>query len=549
MNKRILIVGGVAAGSSCATRARRLDESAEIVVFEKGPHVSFANCGLPYHVGNVIEDEADLLLKTPAQFAERYDITVHVNHEVLAIDRGQRTLEVVDLETGRVRTETYDALVLATGAKPVRPPLAGLDLPGVFTLRTVPETRQLKEWLASVSARRAAVVGAGFVGLEVAENLRELGLEVTVLEREPQVMPPLDPEMAAPVAGRLEAHGVRLHLGDGLARIDQADDGLRLRTTGGATLPADVVILGLGVRPRAELASQAGLVIGSTGGIVVDDAMRTEDPHIWAVGDVTEDRCAVSGRPRLLPLAGPANREGRLAADAICGREVHFRGVQGTAVCRLFGLTAAATGRSARDLRELGIPHESIWLHPKDHVDYYPGARTIHLKLLFDPLDGRVLGAQAVGEAGVEKRIDVIAMAIQLGGTVYDLEHAELCYSPQVGAAKDPVNMAGMIGANQVRGDLPLARWDELPAEDVFLVDVREAGEFAREHVPGAINLPLSQLRRPGRGAARRPETVALLRERQAILRRRPSAAAARLRRPDTAGRTRELEGLAQGLT
>ena len=491
--KRILIVGRVAAGSSCAARARRLDEDAEIVVFEKGPYVSFANCGLPYHVGDVIEDESSLLLVSPEQFQDRHAITVHVNHEVTGIDTATRSVAVRDLAAGSTRTETYDALVLATGSKSFRPPVEGLDLPGVFTLRTVPDTRRVKEWLAETKAWRAAVIGAGFVGLEVAENLAELGLQVTVVDLAEQVMPPLDPEMAAAVATRLEQNGVTLHLGDGLARIER-DEHLRVATSSGAVIDADIVVLGLGVRPRTELARDAGIAIGKTGGIAVDDQMRTSAPHVWAVGDVTEDRCSVTGLPRLLPLAGPANREGRLAADVICGRTETFRGVQGTAVCRLFGLTAAITGRAAKELRALDIAYETAWLHPKDHVGYYPGAKTMNLKVLYDPETGRVLGAQGVGEAGVEKRIDVVAMCLQLGGSVFDLEQAELCYAPQIGAAKDPVNLAGMIAANRMRGDLRVARWDELGGDEL-LVDVREVHEFDREHIPGALNLPLSVLR------------------------------------------------------
>ncbi len=495
MGKRILIIGGVAAGSSCATRARRLDEAADIHVFERGPYVSFANCGLPYHVGNVIEDEDSLLLTSPERFQERHDIQVHVDHEVVAINPLQQTLLVRDRKTGSMRGEHYDALVLATGAGPVRPPVEGLDLPGVFTLRTVPQTREVKRWLAETGARRAVVVGGGLVGLEVAENLRHLDLAVTVVERADHVLPLLDPEMAVPVQERLEAEGVVLHLGDGLAAIRQGDDGLTVETAAGAALPADVVVLGLGVRPQTELAVEAGLTLGPRGGVAVDAYLLTSDPNIWAVGDVAEKHCTVTGQPRVLPMAGPANREGRRAADAICGRVVPDRGVQGTSVCRLFGLTVAATGRSATDLRTLGVPFEETWLHPSDHVGYYPGARTIHLKLLYGPRDGRILGAQAVGEAGADKRIDVIAMALQLGGTVYDLEQAELCYSPQVGAAKDPVNMAGMVAANHLRGDLPQARWSNARSDNGVLIDVREPEEFARGHIGGARNLPLSELR------------------------------------------------------
>ncbi len=492
-SKRILIVGGVAAGASCAARARRLDEAAEIILFERGPHVSFASCGLPYHVGEVIADERDLLLVTPERFRARLAIDVRVRHEVLSIDRAARTVRVRSAD-GREQTEPYDALVLATGTSPMRPPVEGIDLPGVFSVRDVPGTRRLKAWIDERGPRRAVVVGAGFIGLEIAENLARRGLSVTVIERASQVLAPLDPEMAGPLQKHIEANGVDVRVGATLARIERAADVLHVHTDAGACVDADVVVLGLGVRPEVGLAKDAGLAIGVTGGIVVDETMRTEDPHVWAAGDAVETRCFVTGRPVLLPLAGPASRQGRIAADTICGRDARFRGVQGTAVCGLFGLTAASTGVNEKTLRALSIPHRSVHLHPKSHVSYYPGAQTIHLKLLFDPESGRVLGAQGVGRADVDKRIDVIATAIQMGATVFDLEEAELCYAPQFGAAKDPVNVAGMIAANHMRGDLSLREWVEV-GPDAFLVDVREPDEFAAEHVPGALNVPLSVLR------------------------------------------------------
>ncbi len=462
-------------------------------MIERGPYVSFANCGLPYHVGDVIPDESELLLSSPEKFKERFDIDVRVNHEVVAIDRESRSVRV--RAEGEVYEEPYDALVLATGASPFRPPIPGLELPGIFTLRTVPESRQLRAWIDAHEAKRAVVIGAGFVGLEVAENLVGRGLAVSVLELTPQVMPPLDPEMAQPVAKHLREHGVRLVLGEGLAKVERDDAGLRVYTTDDRELAADLVILGMGVRPNSEIARDADLEVGPTGGIVVDEQMRTADPAIWSVGDVVQTQCAVMDRSLVLPLAGPANRQGRVAADSICGREVAFRGVQGTSVCGLFDMTVASTGVSEKTLRKLGCEDfHTVYLHPGDHVGYYPGASAIHMKLLFDD-DGRVLGAQAVGQAGVEKRIDVIAMAIQLGGKVYDLEEAELCYAPQFGAAKDPVNMAGMIASNELRGDLPQARWRDLDLEKVTLIDVREAAEYVDGHVDGAISIPLSELR------------------------------------------------------
>ena len=496
LRKRILIVGGVAAGASCAARARRLDEDAEIVIFERGPYVSFASCGLPYHVGDVIPDESALLLVTPERFRERFDIDVRVRHEVLDVDREARTVAVRNLETGVETIERYDALVLATGSRAIRPDVPGVDRPGVFTVRTVPDTRRLRRWIDEHGARRAVVVGAGFIGLEVAENLTHRGLAVTVVERAPQILAALDPEMAHPVKVHLEEHGLRVRLGAELRAIESGAVGaLRVRMGEGEPIEADLVVLALGVLPETTLARRAGLAIGRAGGVVVDDSMRTSDPRVWAAGDAVETRCVVTGEPRVLALAGPASRQGRVAADSIAGRVARFRGVQGTVVCGLFGIAAAATGMSARSLRAAGIPHRRIWLHPKNHVGYYPGAETIHLELLYSPDDGRILGAQAVGPPDVDKRVDVIAMAIQMGGTVFDLEEAELCYAPQFGAAKDPVNVAGMIAGNQLRGDLALASWDEVERPEVLVIDVRERDELSAGHVPGALNVPLSELR------------------------------------------------------
>jgi NADPH-dependent 2,4-dienoyl-CoA reductase/sulfur reductase-like enzyme/rhodanese-related sulfurtransferase len=495
--KRIVIVGGVAGGATCAARARRLSEDAEIVMFDRGPYVSFANCGLPYYVGNVIEQEEKLLVATPTLFKNRFRIEVRTDSEVTAIDRSASEVEVRELKTGRTYRERYDALVLAPGAMPLVPPLPGLDLPGVFTLRTIPDSRKIREWITEKKPRRAILVGAGFIGLEMAENLVHRGLSVSIVEMSDQVMPPLDPEVAKGVADWLTAKGLALRLGEALASIERGSAGdLTVKTRAGAALSADMVVLGLGVRPETSLAVKAGLELGQRGGIRVDDCMRTSDPKIWAIGDAVEVRDFVTKEWTVIPLAGPANRQGRIAADSICGRATRFRGVQGTAVCGVLGLTVAMTGASEKSLRRAGISnYEKVYVHPGHHAGYFPGAKPLHLKLIFATPDGRILGAQATGEEGVDKRIDVIAMAIQKGGTVYDLEEAELCYAPQFGSAKDPVNMAGMVAANALRGDAPLARWEEVPGTEAMLLDVREPKEFAAGHVDHAVNVPLPQLR------------------------------------------------------
>ncbi|MCU0668127.1 MAG: FAD-dependent oxidoreductase [Myxococcota bacterium] len=495
--RRVLIVGGVAGGASCAARLRRLDESASITIFERGPHVSFANCGLPYYVGGVIADESALLVASPALFRTRFDVGVETQTEAIAIDRSMRSLRVRDLRSGATRDERFDALVLAPGAAPVRPPLPGVDLPGVFVVRSIPDTQRIRAHIEERRARRAVVVGGGFIGLEMAENLLHRGLAVAILEKLPQLMPPLDPEMAAPVRAHLEAKGVALHLGDGLARIEtRPDGGLAVVSEAGLRLAADLVILAIGVRPEVGLARDAGLTLGARGGIAVDARMRTSDPAIWAVGDAVEVRDVATGADVIVPLAGPANRQGRIAAEAIAGRTTQFRGVQGTAVVGVLGMTVAATGASEKSLRRAGrSDFAKVYLHPGHHAGYYPGAQPIHVKLLFSTPDGRILGAQAIGTEGVDKRVDVIATAMQLGGTVHDLAEAELCYAPQYGSAKDPVNLAGMIAANVLAGDMPLADWERLGATDALVVDVRQPAEFAAGAIPGAINLPLPELR------------------------------------------------------
>ena len=504
-SQRVLIVGGVAGGASCAARLRRLDEQAQIFLFERGNDISFANCGLPYYLGEVIRDRQRLVVATPERFRDWLNVEVRIGHEVQRIDRAGRTIEVRNVQTGTITTEPYDALVLSPGAMPIRPPLPGIDLDGIFTLRNLEDTDRIHAWLAQRHPARAVVVGAGYIGLEMAENLSRRGIEVTLLEAQDQVLPPADPEMTVPLVAELRRQGVDVQLSNPAAGFEAGPaDRMTVLTQNGDRWVVGVVILALGVRPDARLAREAGLTIGPTGGIQVDEQMRTSDPAIFAVGDAVEVHDFVTGQPAVVPLAGPANRQGRIAADAICGRdarEAHFRGCQATAVVGVFDVTLAMTGATEKTLRRLAIPCQKSYTHSLNHAGYYPGAEMITLKLLFAPDTGRLLGAQAVGKAGVEKRIDILAMAIQKQATVYDLEEAELCYAPQYGSAKDPVNIAGFTAANVLRGDVELAHWTDwsqarAPGQEAPLVlDVRTRADAASGAVPGTLNIPLGELR------------------------------------------------------
>jgi NADPH-dependent 2,4-dienoyl-CoA reductase/sulfur reductase-like enzyme/rhodanese-related sulfurtransferase len=509
---KVIIIGGVAGGASCAARLRRLDEQAEILMVERGPYVSFANCGLPYHVGGVIEHESDLLVANERVFREQFAIDCRTGCEAIGISPEEKTVELRDVASGEVTTEPYDKLVLSPGAPSIRPDLPGIDLPGIFPVRTVPDAREIREWIERGSSflagmgkysgfqiarppMRAVVVGGGFIGLEMAENLVLRGFDVTVVELAEQVLAPLDREYGRIVEDFLERHGVHVALDDGVAGFERSDDGsLEVSTQSGKSYPAHLVILALGVRPDTALATMAGIEIGELGGIRVDEQMRTSDPDIFAVGDAVEVRDFVTGEWSLIALAGPANRQARIAADVIAGRDSRFRGTQGTSVVELFGAAVAWTGANEKTLERLGDDDfEKIYLYPNSHAGYYPGARPIAMKVIFRTSDGRVLGAQAVGEDGVDKRISELALAIQLGATVYDLEQVELCYSPPFGSAKDPINFAGMVAAGVLRGDMPLSHWDSV--DGGFLLDVREQFELAVEDVPGAVNIPLGQLR------------------------------------------------------
>jgi NADPH-dependent 2,4-dienoyl-CoA reductase/sulfur reductase-like enzyme/rhodanese-related sulfurtransferase len=491
---------------------RRLDENAEILMVERGPYVSYANCGLPYHVGGAIEKESSLLVATEQTFREQFAIDVRTRCEVIGISPQHKTVELKNHVTGEVTTENYDKLVLSPGAAPIRPPLPGIDLPGIFSVRTVPDAREIREWLDRDIADRsgmhlytgfqtvtkpkhAVVIGGGFIGLEMLENLIHRGLEVTLIERLNQVMPPLDLEMARFVERYLVKHGVHLELNDGVAGFEQSPDGLvDVLTSSGKRFPADIVILAIGVRPETALAKMAGIEIGQRGGIRVDEHMRTSALDIFAVGDAVEVKDYVTGQWSLVALAGPANRQGRIAADVIAGRDSRFRGTQGTSICQIFEAAIAQTGTTEKVLTQLGeTDFERIYIYPNSHAGYYPGAKYLAMKVIFRKSDGRLLGAQVLGEDGVAKRIDSFAMAIQMGCTIYDLEEAELSYAPPFGSAKDPVNFAGMVAADVLRGDMPLSHWSAVDSQ--FLLDVRNPPELAVESVPGALNIPLPQLR------------------------------------------------------
>ncbi len=497
---KVVIVGGVAGGASTAARLRRVDESAEIIMFEKGPYVSFANCGLPYHIGGVIQDRDQLLVVTPETLREMLQVEARTNSEVLSIDRQNKTVTVKDLTAGREYQESYDKLVLATGAVPIVPPLPGVDLPGVYILHNIPEMDAIESCLTEVCPKRVVVVGGGFIGLEIAENLAEKGLQVSVVEMLNQVMAPVDFELAAMVHHHLAFHKLGLVLGDGLKSIEKvdADCSLQVNLASGKLLPADMVVLAIGVRPETSLAKAAGLELGVRGTIATNDQMQTSDPDIYAVGDDAQLTHNILKQPTFLALAGPASREGRTAADAIAGRSTKFPGVQGTSVVKVFDLTVASTGLNQRQLEQAALPFESVIIHANSHASYYPGAAQLALKLLFSPQDGRIYGAQAVGPDGVEKRIDVIATAIKGNLSVYDLEELELCYAPPFGSSRDPVNIAGFAAGNILRGDAPVKHWNDVETLDRgawFILDARLPEEGTLGSIPGSHNIPMQQLR------------------------------------------------------
>ena len=495
---KLLIVGGVAGGASAAARSRRLSEDADIILFERGPDVSFANCGLPYYIGGEIAERDKLLVTTPDRLRTRFRLDVRTRSSVEAIDRSTKKIRVRDLVSGREYEESYDKLILAPGAAPLRPPIPGIDLPGIFTLRNLQDTDHIKHWVDH-GVKQAVVIGAGFIGIELVENLVKLGIATTMIELQDQVLPAFDKEMTTPILETLLAKGVTVFLGQSAEGFEQTPGGIVVWLKSGERLPAQMVILGVGVRPENELAVDAGLDVGPRGGIRVNEFLQTNDPDIYAVGDAIEVKDFVSGDPIQVPLAGPANRQGRIAADNIFGRSVKYRGTQGTAIVGLFDRTAAITGASEKVLRRANRLFRKVYVHPTQHAGYYPGAEQMSLKLLFDLHSGRVLGAQAVGGAGVDKRIDVLAVAIQAGMTVFDLEEMELAYSPQYGSAKDPINMTGFVAGGLLRGDHRQVDVEAVlaaPADQrTFMIDVRTPREFSAGHIPGAVNVPVDDLR------------------------------------------------------
>ncbi len=494
---KIAIVGGVAGGASAAARARRLSENAEIILFERGNVPSFANCGLPYYIGGEITERNKLLVAPKELLEKRFRLDVRTLQSVEKINREKKTIQVKNLADGTVYEESYDKLILSPGASPFKPPIPGVDHPGVFTLRDLKDADMIHQMVQEPDGN-AVVIGAGFIGLEMAENLVRRGWNTVVIELADQILPPWDKEMVEPVSQHLKEKGVQLILSDSAVAIEKTENGLSIKLKSGEVIDARFVIMSVGVRPENSLAVDSGLDVGARGGIQVNTNMQTKDPDIYAVGDAVEVVDFVTGHPTQIPLAGPANRQGRIAANHIFGKDSHFRGIQGTAIVSVFDMTAAMTGQSEKALVQKQLPYEKIYTHPANHAGYFPGAEGMSIKLMFAPDTGKVLGAEIIGRSGVDKRIDVIAVAIQAGMTVEDLEEMELAYAPQYGSAKDPVNMAGFVAAGVLRGDHAIVHSNELHNEDFvehFLLDVRTPSEFEAGHIKGSVNIPVDELR------------------------------------------------------
>ncbi|EGG36648.1 CoA-disulfide reductase [Paenibacillus sp. HGF5] len=497
MGKKIVIVGGVAGGASAAARLRRLDESSTIVLVERGEYISFANCGLPYYIGETITDRNKLMVQTVPGLSRRYDLDIRNLSEVTSILRDKKMVAIKNLATGETYTESYNYLILSPGAKPVVPDIPGLsDARNVFTLRNIPDTDRIKQYVDDVQPKEAIIVGGGFIGLEMAENLADRGVQVTVIEMANQVMAPLDYEMAAIIQSHLKDKGVRLILEDGVEAFH--DGGQQIELSSGKRISTEMTLLSIGVRPESTLASAAGLPVNDRGGIQVNEYMQTADPSIYAIGDAIEVKDYVLQSQAFIPLAGPANRQGRLVADHIYGKSNYYKGTLGSSIAKVFDLTVAATGVNEKRLKQMNLPYQAIHIHPSSHAGYYPGAYPISLKLLFHPETGQIYGAQAVGADGVDKRIDVIATAIKGNLNVWDLTELELSYAPPYSSAKDPVNYAGYVAANILDGLVDTVQWheiDDLVGKGATLIDVREPKERESGYIQGSINIPLNDLR------------------------------------------------------
>ncbi|ADU29593.1 CoA-disulfide reductase [Evansella cellulosilytica] len=497
MSKKIIIVGGVAGGATAAARLRRLDEKAEIVMFERGEYVSFANCGLPYYIGGTINKREKLLVQTVEGMSKKYNLDIRNLTEVTEINREAKTVHVKNVRTNETYEESYDVLLLSPGAKPIVPKIEGIENANhLFTLRNVPDTDRIKSFVTEEKPKSAIVIGGGFIGLEMVENLRELGIDVTLVEMASQVLAPLDYEMAAIVQNELKSHGVHLILEDGVKAFKE--NGSKVILNSGKELTTDMIILSIGVTPENTLANDAGLRLGARGGIVVNEFLQTEDASIYAVGDAIEVVDYITQQPAMIPLAGPANRQARIVADNIYGRGKKYAGTLGTAVVKVFDLTVATTGNNERILKKQGVDYEAVHIHPGSHAGYYPGASSIHLKLLFSRENGKIYGAQAVGRTGVEKRIDVIATAIKGNLDVFDLTELELSYAPPFSSAKDPVNMVGYVAANIIEDGIKTVQWheiDDIVEYGAVLIDVREPSELEAGYIKGAKNIPLGELR------------------------------------------------------
>lgn len=498
---KIVIVGGVAGGANVATRARRLSESAEIIILERGPYLSFANCGLPYHIGGEIKDRSRLVLQNPESFQQRYRIDARVENEVLEINRNNKTVNVKD-SSGKTYQESYTHLVLATGAAPLKPAIPGIESSGHFSLRTMGDMDKIIDWIKNKPVKKVVVIGGGYIGLELLEQLVHYNFELSLVEALPQVMAPLDPEMAELLHQEIKSKGVNLYLGNTVKKFAQPEGEEKalasiVETNNGMRLEADMVILGLGVKPEIALAKTAGLEIGMRGGIKVNEYLETSDSQIYAIGDVIEVKDFVTEELVVIPLAGPANRQGRLVADNILGKKATYNGTLGTAVLRLFDLVVACTGANEKTLKRLALAYQTLSVHPMSHASYYPGATATSLKILFSPDSGKILGAQAVGKENIDKRIDVIATAIKAGLTVDDLADLEHCYAPPFGSAKDPINIAGMAAQNILRGYCKTISATELPSlgNEVTILDVRDDKEREAGFIPNSIHIPINQLR------------------------------------------------------